>query len=91
MSNFVLVGDEVLNKLNAKILKAIKALSPTSFVSAVELSDKVKIDKKELVDRLMSLKKSAKFYLTSFWQVSTGSRGDCERVFISEHFLKDQI
>jgi hypothetical protein len=60
LSDFVLVGDEVLNKLDAKILKAIKTLSPTSFVSAVELSDKVKIDKKELGDRIMALKKSGK-------------------------------
>ena len=58
MNDFVLVGDEVLNNLDAKILKAIKTISPTSFVSAVELSDRVKIDKMELGDRIMNLKKS---------------------------------
>ena len=49
-----------MNSLDAKILKAIRALSPTSFVGAVELSDKVKMDKKELGDRIMALKKSGK-------------------------------
>ena len=58
MSDFILVSDKVLNKLDAKILKAIKALSPTSFVGAIELSDKVEMDKNELGDRIMNLKKS---------------------------------
>jgi len=31
LSDFVLVGDKILNNLDEKILKAIKALSPASF------------------------------------------------------------
>ena len=45
-----------MDKLDLKILEAINALSPTSFVSAIEVSDKVKMDKKELGNRLMVLK-----------------------------------
>jgi hypothetical protein len=60
LSDFVLVGDKILNNLDEKILKAIKALSPTSFVGAAELSDKVKIDKKDLGNRVMTLKESGK-------------------------------
>ena len=45
-----------MDKLDLKILEAINALSPTSFVSAIEVSDKVKMDNKELGDRLMVLK-----------------------------------
>lgn len=51
---------EPMNSLDAKVLKAIKAFSPTSFVSAVELSDKVNMEKEELGDRIMALKKSGK-------------------------------
>jgi hypothetical protein len=47
-----------MNYLDLKILEAINTLSPTSFVSATEVSDRVKMDKKELGDRLMVLKKS---------------------------------
>jgi hypothetical protein len=47
LSKSVLVGDKILNNLDAKILKAIKALSPTSFVCVIELSDKVKMDNVE--------------------------------------------
>jgi hypothetical protein len=46
-----------MNYLDSKILKAIDTLSATSFVSAIEVNDKVKMDKKELGDRLMALKK----------------------------------
>ena len=47
-----------MNYLDSKILKAIDTLSATSFVRAIEVNDKVKMDKKELGDRLMALKKS---------------------------------
>ena len=47
-----------MNYLDSKILEAINTISPTSFVSATEVSDRVKMDKKELGDRLMVLKKS---------------------------------
>ena len=60
MSDFIQVGDEVLNDIDAKILKAIKTLSPTSFVGAIELSDKVKMDKNKLGNRIMALKRSGK-------------------------------
>ena len=45
-----------MDKLDLKILEAINALSPTSFVSAIEVSDRVKMDNKELGGRLMVLK-----------------------------------
>jgi hypothetical protein len=47
-----------MDNLDSEILKAINTLSPTSFVSAIEVSDRVKMDKKELGDHLMALKKS---------------------------------
>jgi hypothetical protein len=47
-----------MDKLDLKILKAINTLSPTTFVGATEVRDKVKIDKIELGDHLMVLKKS---------------------------------
>ena len=46
-----------MNNQDLKILKAINTLSPTTFVGAIEVSDKVKMDKKELGDRLMVMKK----------------------------------
>lgn len=48
-----------MDKLDLKILKAINTLSPTTFVSATEVRDKVKMDGNDLGDRLMVLKKSA--------------------------------
>lgn len=45
-----------MNKEDLKILDAINTLSPTSFVSAMEVSDKVKLDRNELGDHLMVLK-----------------------------------
>ena len=47
-----------MDKLDLKILGAINTLSATSFVSAIEVSNRVKMDNKELGDRLMVLKKS---------------------------------
>ena len=47
-----------MNNQDLRILEAINTLSPTTFVSATEVSDKVKMDKIELGDRLMVLKKS---------------------------------
>ena len=46
-----------MNNQDLKILKAIDTLSPTTFVGAIEVSDKVKMDKKELGDCLMAMKK----------------------------------
>jgi RIO-like serine/threonine protein kinase len=51
--------------LDSKILKAINTLSPTSFVSAIEVNDRVKMDKKEFGDHLMALKKSGQVDITS--------------------------
>ena len=45
-----------MNNQDLKILKAINTLSPTTFVGAIEVSDRVKMDNKELGDRLMVLK-----------------------------------
>jgi hypothetical protein len=47
-----------MKKLNLKVLKAINTLSATTFVSATEVSDKVKMDRNELEDRLTAMKKS---------------------------------
>jgi len=49
-----------MDKLDLKILKAINTISPTSFISPIAVSDIIKIDKKDLGDRLMVLKKSGK-------------------------------
>jgi len=46
------------HNLDSKILEAINTLSPTSFVSATEVTIKSKWTKIELGDRLMVLKKS---------------------------------
>ena len=51
--------------LDSKILKAINTLSPTSFVSAIEVNDRVKMDKKEFGDHLMVLNKSGQVDITS--------------------------
>ena len=47
-----------MDNLDSKIIEAINTLSPTSFVSAIEVNDKVKMVKEDLGDRLMVLKKS---------------------------------
>jgi hypothetical protein len=47
-----------MDKLDLKILKAINTLSQTSFISPIAVSDIIKIDKKDLGDRLMVPKKS---------------------------------
>jgi RIO-like serine/threonine protein kinase len=47
-----------MNNQDLRILDAINTLSPTTFVSATEVSDKVEMDRIELGDRLMVLKKS---------------------------------
>lgn len=41
-----------------KILGAMNAISPTSFVSPIEVNEIIKLDKVELGDRLMLMKKS---------------------------------
>ena len=45
-----------MDKLDRKILEAINTLSATSFVSAIEVSNRVKMDNKELGDCLKVLK-----------------------------------
>ena len=45
-----------MNNQDLRILEAINTLSPKSFVIAIEVSDRVKTDSKELGDRLMVLK-----------------------------------
>lgn len=45
-----------MDKIHVMILEAIKSLSPKSFVSHVEVNEKVKLDEIEFVDRLLSLK-----------------------------------
>jgi hypothetical protein len=47
-----------MDDLNLKILGAINSISPMSFVGAIEVNEKVKLDKKELGDRLMLLKRA---------------------------------
>jgi hypothetical protein len=47
-----------MDNLDSKIIEAINTLSPTSFVSAIDVNDKVKMVKEDLGDRLMVLKKS---------------------------------
>jgi hypothetical protein len=47
-----------MDKVDLNILKAINSLSPTSFVGPIEVSEAAKVDKKELGDRLIILKKS---------------------------------
>lgn len=47
-----------MDKADLNILKAINSLSPTSFVGPIEVSEAAKVDKKELGDRLIILKKS---------------------------------
>ena len=47
-----------MDDLNLKILGAINSLSPMSFVGSIEVNDAVMLDKRELGDRLMLLKRS---------------------------------
>jgi hypothetical protein len=47
-----------MDKIDLNILKSINSLSPTSFVGPVEVGEAAKLDKRELGDRLMQLKKS---------------------------------
>lgn len=47
-----------MDNTNMKILGAINALSPMSFVSPIEVGEKVKLDKTDLGERLMIMKKS---------------------------------
>ncbi len=47
-----------MDKVDLNILRAINSLSPTSFVGPIEVSEAAKVDKKELGDRLIILKKS---------------------------------
>ena len=47
-----------MDKVDLNILKAINSLSPTSFVGPIEVGEAAKVDKKELGDRLIILKKS---------------------------------
>jgi hypothetical protein len=47
-----------MDNTDMKIIGAINTLSPTSFVSPIEVSEKVKLDKTDLGDRLMLMKKS---------------------------------
>jgi hypothetical protein len=47
-----------MDELNLKILKAINAKSPTSFVSPLQVNETLGLNAIELGDRLMLLKKS---------------------------------
>jgi hypothetical protein len=47
-----------MDNQDLKILGAMNALSPISFVSPIEVNKTVKLDKTELGDRLMLMKKS---------------------------------
>lgn len=46
-----------MDNIHVKILEAINSLSPKSFVSPVEVNEKVKLDEIEFVDRLLSLRR----------------------------------
>jgi hypothetical protein len=48
----------MMDDLDLKILGAINSLSPMSFVGSIEVCEAVKLDKKELGDHLMLLKRS---------------------------------
>jgi hypothetical protein len=47
-----------MDDLDLMILGAINSLSPMSFVGAIEVNEAVKLDKRELGDRIMLLKRS---------------------------------
>ena len=46
-----------MDNIHVKILEAINSLSPKSFVSTIEVNEKVKLDEIEFVDRLLSLRR----------------------------------
>jgi hypothetical protein len=46
-----------MDNIHVKILEAINSLSPKSYVSPVEVNEKIKLDEIEFVDRLLSLKR----------------------------------
>ena len=46
-----------MDNIHVKILEAINSLSPKSYVSPIEVNEKVKLDEIEFVDRLLSLRR----------------------------------
>lgn len=62
-----------MDNTNMKILGAINALSPMSFVSPIEVSEKVKLDKADLGERLMAMKKSGYVEVTTKEYVSSAT------------------
>jgi hypothetical protein len=47
-----------MDNMDMKILGAINNISPMSFVSPIEVSEKIKLDKTDLGERLLLMKKS---------------------------------
>ena len=46
-----------MDNMHVKILEAINSLSSKSFVSPIEVNEKVKLDEIEFADRLLSLRR----------------------------------